>query len=143
MPRAAQLDDLCNIDISFDRARTFDDLKVRYIGLESLDCLIYRGSETATPPVHSGNGFVGFAMPNVTIVIDGQSYYPSTVGYGPVPIVLSDGIFANLTSDFVENGATRISIPPFANLVSGSSATIGSWGVTFSQRQFEATTCSG
>lgn len=82
-------------------------------------------------------------MPNVTVTIDGETYCPPIEGFGPVPIVLSDGSSISITSDVIENGDITVTIPRYGDLASGSSDAIGSWGIAFAQRQFETTTCSG
>lgn len=87
--------------------------------------------------------FTGFSVPNVSVTIDGETYYPPIEGSGPVPIVLSDSSSINISNDVIENGDTTVTIPRYSDLVSGSSNSIGSWGITFAQRQFGASSCSG
>lgn len=82
-------------------------------------------------------------MPNVTVTIDGETYYPPVEGFGPVPIVLSDGSTANITSGYIEMHPLKVAIPRYDELASGSSGSLGSWRLAFAQRQFEATPCSG
>lgn len=64
-------------------------------------------------------------------------------GDGSFPLVLSDGSTVSITADYVVNGDISIPIPNYSDLASGASDTLGSWGITFAQRQFAASSCSG
>lgn len=62
---------------------------------------------------------------------------------GNVPLVLSDGSTVNIMRNNVVHGSLSIPIPEYSDLASGASDTLGSWGLTFAQREFAASSCSG
>lgn len=64
-------------------------------------------SPSSEGPSATQTVFADFAVPNVTVTIDGTAYYPPVERYGAVEIILSDTTTVTLTNKSLEKETTR------------------------------------